>query len=113
MDGPLIPPPLTGWAALAGPPRFAAQRTLLNPGGADEPDYDEQVGTILELLSDLVADRLATRFVGSPATMVEQLAVLSRVTGADELLITSTTQDHVARVRAHELLIDAWGRARR
>jgi alkanesulfonate monooxygenase SsuD/methylene tetrahydromethanopterin reductase-like flavin-dependent oxidoreductase (luciferase family) len=241
VDGLLIPPPFTGWAALAGSPRFAAQRSLLSPGGADTPDYDDQVGTILELLGgkhtmpggvdvavpaatvpevfvlgssggesaavagrrglpfaanyhvapsavleavtayraqfrpspeldrpyvvvsadvvvgetdtradhlasgyaqwvhsirtgagaieypspgqaaawspmpadlDLVADRLATRFVGAPATVVERLAVLARVTGADEVLITSITHDHEARMLGHELLIDAWARAR-
>jgi alkanesulfonate monooxygenase SsuD/methylene tetrahydromethanopterin reductase-like flavin-dependent oxidoreductase (luciferase family) len=241
VDGLLIPPPFTGWAALAGSPRFAAQRTLLGPGGADTPDYDDQVGTIVELLTGkhatadgvdvavpaatvpevfvlgssggrsaavaarrglrfaanyhvapsavleavtayraqfrpsaevdrpsvmvsadvvvgetdtranhlasgyaqwvhsirtgagaieypsprqaagwsptpadraLVADRLDTRFVGSPATVVEQLAVLARVTGADEVLITSITHDHEARVRGHEMLIDAWARVR-
>lgn len=228
VDALLIPPPFTGWAALAGSPRFAAQRSLLGPGGADAPDYDEQVGTILELLAgkhttpggvdvavpaatvpevfvlgssggesaavagrrglpfaanyhvapsavleavtayraqfrpsaeldrpyvvvsadvvvgetdtradhlasgyapwvhsirtgagaieypspgqaaawsptpadrDLIADRLATRFVGAPGTVVERLAVLARVTGADEVLITSITHDHEARVR--------------
>ena len=242
VDGLLLPSPFTGWAALAGSPRFAAQRTLLNPGGADGQDYDEQVGTILELLAGkhttaegvdvsvpadtapavfvlgssggesaavagrrglpfaanyhvapsavleavaayraqfrpspdldrpfvivsadvvvaqtdaraehlaagyaqwvhsirsgagairypspeqaavwsgtpadlgLVADRLATRFVGSPTTVVERLSVLARVTGADELLITSITHDHEARVRGHELLIEAWTQARR
>jgi alkanesulfonate monooxygenase SsuD/methylene tetrahydromethanopterin reductase-like flavin-dependent oxidoreductase (luciferase family) len=241
VDGLHIPPPFTGWAALAGSPRFAAQRSLLSPGGADTPDYDDQVGTILELLGgkhttpggvdvavpaatvpevfvlgssggesaavagrrglpfaanyhvapsavleavtayraqfrpspeldrpyvvvsadvvvgetdtradhlasgyaqwvhsirtgagaieypspgqaaawspmpadlDLVADRLATRFVGAPATVVERLAVLARVTGADEVLITSITHDHEARMLGHELLIDAWARAR-
>lgn len=237
VDGLVIPPPFTGWAALAGSPRFAAIRSLLNPGGADTADYDEQVGTILDLLAgkhttpegidvavpaaaapqvfvlgssagesalvagrrglpfaanyhvapsavveavtahrahfrpssdldrphvivsadvvvadtdsradrlaagyaqwvhsirtgagaieyptpdqaaawsptaadhQLVSDRLATRFVGSPATVVEHLAVLRRVTGADELLVTSITHDHEARVRGHELLAQAW-----
>lgn len=235
VDGLLIPPPYTGWAALAGSPRIAAQRTLLNPGGTESPDYDEQVGTILDLLggkhttgegvdvsvpaatrpevfvlgssggesatvagrrglpfaanyhvapsavldavsayrahfrpsaeldqpyvivsadvvvaetdsradhlaagyaqwvhsirtgagairypspeqavasgpigAELVADRLATRFVGSPATVVERLATLRRVTGADELLVTSITHDHDARVRGHDLLAQAW-----
>lgn len=239
VDGLLIPPPFTGWAVLAGSPRFGAQRGLLNPGGAETVDYDEQVVTILELLAgkhttaegidvavpaatapevfvlgssggesaavagrrgvpfaanyhvapsavleavtayraqfrpsaeldrphvivsadvvvsdtdtraehlaagyaqwvhsirtgagaiqypspaqaatwsptaadrNLVADRLATRFVGSPATVVEQLSVLARVTGADELLITSITHDHEARARGHELLIETWTR---
>ncbi len=236
-EGLLIPAPFTGWGELAGSPRFLAQRNLLNPGGGQPQDYDEQVGTILELIAGkhttpegvsvgvpaatapqvfvlgssggesavaagrrglpfaanyhvapsavlqavesyragfrpsasldrpyvvvsadvlvadtdsradelaagyaawvhsirtgrgaieypspeqaaasaptgqdltLVQDRLDTRFVGSPATVVRWLDVLRRATGADELLITSVAHDHAARVRSHELLIQAW-----
>jgi len=57
----------------------------------------------------LVADRLATRFVGSPAAVVEGLERLRDATGADELLVTTATHDHAARVRSYELLAAAWG----
>ncbi|MET8652332.1 MULTISPECIES: LLM class flavin-dependent oxidoreductase [Nocardia] len=57
----------------------------------------------------LVDDRLATQFVGSPATVVERLSALRRVTGADELLVTSVTHDHEQRLESHRLLADAWG----
>jgi luciferase family oxidoreductase group 1 len=56
----------------------------------------------------IVADRVDTQFVGSPATVVEELATLARVTGADELLITTITTEHADRVRSTELLADAW-----
>ncbi|MFF5114851.1 LLM class flavin-dependent oxidoreductase [Streptosporangium sp. NPDC000509] len=56
----------------------------------------------------LVADRLATQFVGSPRTVVEKLRVLRDVTGADELLITTMTHDHADRVRSYELLAAEW-----
>jgi alkanesulfonate monooxygenase SsuD/methylene tetrahydromethanopterin reductase-like flavin-dependent oxidoreductase (luciferase family) len=56
----------------------------------------------------LVADRLDTRFVGSAGTVVERLRTLQRVTGADELLVTTITYDHADRVRSFELLADAW-----
>jgi alkanesulfonate monooxygenase SsuD/methylene tetrahydromethanopterin reductase-like flavin-dependent oxidoreductase (luciferase family) len=56
-----------------------------------------------------VADRVDTQFVGSPTTVAEHLAVLARVTGADELLITSVTTEHADRVRSHELLAKTWG----
>ncbi|MEV6151870.1 MsnO8 family LLM class oxidoreductase [Nonomuraea sp. NPDC052129] len=60
----------------------------------------------------LVKDRIDTRFVGTPGAVAEQLRVLRRVTGADELLVTTITHDHAARVRSYELLADAWdGRA--
>ncbi|MBF4619164.1 LLM class flavin-dependent oxidoreductase [Clavibacter sp. VKM Ac-2873] len=56
-----------------------------------------------------VQDRLDTRIVGDPATVTRKLETLQRVTGADELLITTTTHDHAARVRSYELLAEAWG----
>ncbi|WP_131739136.1 MsnO8 family LLM class oxidoreductase [Actinomadura roseirufa] len=60
---------------------------------------------------DLVADRVDTQFVGSPATVVASLETLQRVTGADELLITSITHDHADRVRGYALLAGEWARA--
>ncbi|VFA95076.1 Limonene 1,2-monooxygenase [Nocardia farcinica] len=57
----------------------------------------------------LVEDRLATQFVGSPATVVERLGALQRATGANELLVTSVTHDHAARLASHRLLAEAWG----
>jgi luciferase family oxidoreductase group 1 len=55
-----------------------------------------------------VADRLATQFVGSPATVAERLHTLATVTEADEVLITSVTTEHADRVRSHELLAKQW-----
>ncbi|WP_327582940.1 LLM class flavin-dependent oxidoreductase [Nonomuraea sp. NBC_00507] len=59
---------------------------------------------------ELVKDRLDTQFVGSPEQVAERLRVLRRVTGADELLVTTITHDHVERVRSYELLAQAWDR---
>ncbi|BCJ49048.1 putative monooxygenase (luciferase-like) [Actinoplanes sp. NBRC 14428] len=57
---------------------------------------------------DLVADRVATQFVGSPRTVAGQLRALQRATGADELLVTTVTFDHADRVRSYELLAKEW-----
>ena len=57
---------------------------------------------------ELVADRVATRFVGSPQTVAERLRTLQRVTGADELLVTTIAHDHADRVRSYELLAKEW-----
>ena len=57
----------------------------------------------------LVEDRLATQFVGSPNTVVARLEALQRVTGANELLVTSITHRHEDRLESHRLLADAWG----
>jgi alkanesulfonate monooxygenase SsuD/methylene tetrahydromethanopterin reductase-like flavin-dependent oxidoreductase (luciferase family) len=56
----------------------------------------------------VVADRVATQFVGSPDTVTEKLMTLARVTGADELIVTTITTDHADRVRSTELLAKAW-----
>ncbi|GAA0937384.1 hypothetical protein [Actinocorallia libanotica] len=65
--------------------------------------------SILDLA--LVADRVDTRFVGSPHTVAERLRVLQHVTGADELLVTTITHDHADRLRSFELLAEEWGTA--
>jgi alkanesulfonate monooxygenase SsuD/methylene tetrahydromethanopterin reductase-like flavin-dependent oxidoreductase (luciferase family) len=57
---------------------------------------------------DLVADRLDTQFVGTAATVAGRLETLRRVTGADELLVTTMTYDHADRVRSFELLAKQW-----
>jgi alkanesulfonate monooxygenase SsuD/methylene tetrahydromethanopterin reductase-like flavin-dependent oxidoreductase (luciferase family) len=55
-----------------------------------------------------VKDRVDTQFRGSPSTVVERLETLQRVTGADELLVTTITHDHADRVNSYRLLADAW-----
>jgi alkanesulfonate monooxygenase SsuD/methylene tetrahydromethanopterin reductase-like flavin-dependent oxidoreductase (luciferase family) len=56
----------------------------------------------------LVADRIATQFVGSPDTVTAVLEVLVSECGADELLVTTITHDHADRVRSLELLAERW-----
>ncbi|MEU4519023.1 hypothetical protein AB0F52_09940 [Amycolatopsis sp. NPDC024027] len=58
----------------------------------------------------LVADRIDTQFVGSPATVAARLRQLHEATGADELVITTLTHAHVDRVRSYELLAEHWNR---
>lgn len=73
-----------------------------SPAAAVESEpSDEALGSI--------RDRLDTRFVGSAATVVELLETLQRVTGADELLVTTITHDHADRVNSYRLLAEAWG----
>jgi len=61
---------------------------------------------------EVVRDRLATRFVGTPDDVVERLRTLQRVTAADELLLTTITYEHRHRVRSYELLAQAWAASR-
>jgi alkanesulfonate monooxygenase SsuD/methylene tetrahydromethanopterin reductase-like flavin-dependent oxidoreductase (luciferase family) len=58
----------------------------------------------------LVADRVDTQFVGSPAQVADQLERLEEATGADELIITTITHDHADRVHSFELLAREWNR---
>ena len=41
---------------------------------------------------------------------MEQLEQLVRITGADELVVTTMTHDHANRVRSYELLAENWDR---
>ncbi|MEU1305499.1 LLM class flavin-dependent oxidoreductase [Streptomyces shenzhenensis] len=59
---------------------------------------------------DLVRDRVDTQFVGTPAQVADRLEQLQEATAADELLITTITHDHTARVRSYELLAREWQR---
>ncbi|WP_433279339.1 LLM class flavin-dependent oxidoreductase [Pseudonocardia xinjiangensis] len=56
----------------------------------------------------VVADRVSTQIVGSPATVAGKLETLARVTGADELVVTTITTEHADRVRSYELLAKVW-----
>jgi alkanesulfonate monooxygenase SsuD/methylene tetrahydromethanopterin reductase-like flavin-dependent oxidoreductase (luciferase family) len=59
----------------------------------------------------LVADRLATQFVGPPGQVADQLHRLAVATDADEVVVTTITHDHADRVRSYELLAAEWNRA--
>jgi alkanesulfonate monooxygenase SsuD/methylene tetrahydromethanopterin reductase-like flavin-dependent oxidoreductase (luciferase family) len=57
---------------------------------------------------ELVADRVTTQFVGTPAQVAQQLRRLEEATGADELVITTITHEQADRVRSYELLAQEW-----
>ncbi|GGP07251.1 LLM class flavin-dependent oxidoreductase [Nonomuraea glycinis] len=80
--------------------------------GAGAPPYPSPAEADAHVWSEedleLVKDRTDTQFVGSPEDVAERLGVLRRVTGADELLITTITHGHADRVRSYELLAKAW-----
>jgi luciferase family oxidoreductase group 1 len=58
----------------------------------------------------LVKDRIDTQFVGSATTVADQLEVLARETGADELLVTTITHQHGDRVESYRALAEEWAR---
>lgn len=64
---------------------------------------------LTEAQLELVRDRTATQFVGDADDVADDLETLQRVTGADELVVTSVTHDHDDRLRSHELIAKRWG----
>ena len=82
----------------------------IRAGGGAVPYPDP--GTVQPLTDDqleVVKDRTATQFVGDADEVADKLASLQRVTGADELVVTSVTHDHGDRLHSHELLAKRWG----
>ncbi|MDA2891582.1 LLM class flavin-dependent oxidoreductase [Mycolicibacterium sp. BiH015] len=77
-------------------------------GAVPYPDPD-RVHPLTAEQEELVKDRLATQFVGDPDEVAHRLDNLRRVTGADELVVTSVTHDHADRLRSHQLLAQRWG----
>ncbi len=58
---------------------------------------------------DVIKDRTATQFVGDPDQVLHRLEALQRLSGADELVVTSVTHAHSDRLRSHELIAERWG----
>jgi alkanesulfonate monooxygenase SsuD/methylene tetrahydromethanopterin reductase-like flavin-dependent oxidoreductase (luciferase family) len=76
-------------------------------GAAPYPDPDA-VAPLTAEQQALVQDRTETQFVGDPDTVADRLTALQRVTGADELVITSVAYRHEHRLRSHELIAERW-----
>ncbi|PJJ05568.1 luciferase family oxidoreductase group 1 [Streptomyces sp. 2333.5] len=87
-------------------------RSIRTAEGAIEFPTPEQARSHVWTDADraLVADRVETQFVGSPARVADHLEQLQEATGADELLITTITHGHADRVRSYELLAEEWQR---
>src|SRR5689334_8577902 len=78
-------------------------------GAVPYPDPDH-TGPLTAEQQDVVRDRTATQFVGDPDQVAHRLAALQRLSGADELVITSVTHRHEDRLRSHQLIAERWGR---
>lgn len=77
-------------------------------GAMPYPDPDA-LPALTDELRARACDRTSTQFVGDPDEVADGLDTLRRVTGADELVVTSMTYRHVDRLRSHELIAQAWG----
>jgi alkanesulfonate monooxygenase SsuD/methylene tetrahydromethanopterin reductase-like flavin-dependent oxidoreductase (luciferase family) len=81
----------------------------IRAGGGAQPYPDpDTVAPLTDEQYATVADRIATQFVGAPDDVAVRLETLARVTGADELVITSVAHDHSDRLRSHELIAKRW-----
>ncbi|QAY63757.1 LLM class flavin-dependent oxidoreductase [Xylanimonas allomyrinae] len=96
--------PFADWVASI---RRGADGAIAYPRPQDATPWTERT----EPERAVVADRVDTRIVGDPATAVERLATLQRVTGADELLVTTATHDPADARRSYALLAQAWAGA--
>jgi alkanesulfonate monooxygenase SsuD/methylene tetrahydromethanopterin reductase-like flavin-dependent oxidoreductase (luciferase family) len=56
----------------------------------------------------LVRDRVATQITGSPQSVARQLGLLRDAFGADEVIVTTITHNHLDRVRSYALLAREW-----
>lgn len=79
-------------------------------GAIPYPSPDDALELPLDAdAEDLVKDRLDTRLVGDPHQVSDKLRTLQRVTGAQELLITTIAHDPADRQNSYQLLAEAWG----
>ncbi len=78
-------------------------------GGAVPYPDPQDCPPLSEEQAAVVKDRTATQFVGDPDQVAQRLSALQRLSGADELVITSVTHGHADRLRSHELLAQRWG----
>jgi luciferase family oxidoreductase group 1 len=62
---------------------------------------------------ELIASATASHVVGNPETVVAELNRLAAVTGVDELMVTTNTFSHAARLRSYQLLAELAERAER
>lgn len=96
---------------LAGPARLAMARLRHGRPGRFPSPEDVAAHQWTPSEREVVADWSRSQVLGDPAQVVAQLDDLSRRTGAQELIITTTTFRHSDRVRSYRLIAehcDGW-----
>ena len=93
---------------LAGPYGHWVYSIRAQGGAVPYPDPDD-CPPLTDEQRAVVSDRVATQLVGDADEVADKLSALQRVTGADELVVTTATHRHADRLRSHELLAKRWG----
>jgi alkanesulfonate monooxygenase SsuD/methylene tetrahydromethanopterin reductase-like flavin-dependent oxidoreductase (luciferase family) len=75
---------------------------LTSPEEADVYPYTLAEKTIID-------EALATHVIGDPQAVHEGLDLLQQRTQADELMLSTRTHSHQARVRSFNLVAQSWG----
>jgi len=83
--------------------RTGQPSTLPSPQEAADRAYSDAERAV-------IAEATASHVVGDPVTVAEQLDRLAETTGADELMLTTSTFAHADRLTSYELLAPASGR---
>ena len=79
---------------------------MRGPGGLMPPPVDDIEAFWTPAEKAQVESMLRCSFVGSPDTVRRQLAEFIRATAADEVIVSTSVFDHVARLRSYELLAE-------
>jgi luciferase family oxidoreductase group 1 len=84
--------------------RFRQGRIGRFPSPAEAADYPYTPEE-----REIIRANRARSFIGSPATVREQILSVVEQTGAREIMVTTMTHDHADRRRSYELLAEAFG----
>ena len=91
---------------LHGSTRLSALRLKAGrPGPLPTPE-EAAITAYSNAEQTVIAEATAAHVVGDPPTVRRQLAQLQASTGVDELMVTTATHDHAARLASYELLSD-------
>ena len=96
---------------LHGSTRLSALRLKAGRPGLLPSPEEAAITAYSKAEQTVIAEATASHVIGDPATVTGALARLANSTGVDELMVTTATFDHAARLASYELLARAAGRA--
>ena len=95
---------------LHGSTRLSALRLKAGRPGLLPSPEEAAITAYSKAEQTVIAEATASHVIGDPATVTGALARLANSTGVDELMVTTATFDHAARLASYELLARAAGR---